>query len=316
MGARGGARNEKCPGVYEARDDFDGGAEFGGMLFGDSGGFDVGAACFPVYEAQVSGLEDEEDDAWDALINLYTLRMFHRLHIALGHAVRSPEFRALNMKTPFYFFANNHDWSPFLVFVHDGESSEEAEFDLHSVTPVSNEVESMADWLEELRASIRRGESLEALLRSVAAKSPGELEQALLQLPELDDGQGGRITLSLEELKNFGGQSLSRTEYYEAISFDAFARLFDAILASQDAGLYDLHASMVYLFLRDSNRAEEYLRAAIEADPGREQVLKDAARNTVRWAGDRPEHRWPNPNLALSESPAALAAMKAFGESS
>lgn len=102
-----------------ASDDFGGGVELDDCVFCDSGGFDIGIVCAPLYEQVIDigiGSIEELTEAVDALINLYMLRVYQCLHLAMYDSIRSEEFSNLQRKTPFLFLANNHDWSPFLLF--------------------------------------------------------------------------------------------------------------------------------------------------------------------------------------------------------
>ena len=300
--------------THQARADFDGGVQFGQNIFGDSGGFDLPAACFPFFHCQITRLEQEADEEWEALQNLYTLRLFYCMHLALGHLSQAESFRKFTLTKPFYFFANNHDWSPFLLFCYDGEPASGPEYELTGAGVTR--VESLNDWVHELAATTAAQETRGDLIGSMLKKTPAEIEAVLLQLPELKAANGESVTLTAGEMKSFVSQKISDPEYYEKISFEALQHLFELTSAKKKLDLFDIHSSMIYLFLNAPERALEYFNEVMEKNPKKiKEVILDCAKNSLRWAGDRPEHRWPNPNLALSKSAGARKAMQQLLES-
>jgi hypothetical protein len=294
--------------THKARADFDGGVQFENMMFGDSGWINLPAACFPFYECQVAELEPEADDEWDALENLFTLRLFYCLHLALGYLSRSGAFSKLKLTTPFYLFANNHDWSPFLVFRYDNQPVSGDEYDLAGAGVTR--VESLSDWVNGIAALSQTKETRETLLSSMSRKSPAEMEAILLRLPELKRANADPIVLVADELKAFASQTISDPAYCEQISFEALQHLFELTLAKRKANLYDIHAALIYLFVNRAERAFEYVTEVMDRYPKKRETILDCAKNSLRWAGEDPEHRWPNPNLALSKSAGARQAME------
>jgi len=290
-----------------ARDDFDGGLELADLQFGDSFGIDVAAACFPLYECALAGLEPDEDEAWDAIIDAFTLRMFHALHLAAATAFASETFRALTVEMPFYLWANNHDWSPFLLFVL--EDVPPGDVGARGGESTDLRVPALAAWLDGVSAIAAAQERKEKLLSSLSGKTPAEWDEVLLGLPRLADADG-TLTLDVGDLPSLGWQSLSSPDVYRQVSFDAFEHLFRLVATSEEPGLYDLHYPFTYLFLRDSDRALAIMTELSVADPVLASTIKECAECSLRWAGDSPETRWPNPMLALSESPAARASMQ------
>jgi len=290
-----------------ARDDFDGGLELVDMEFGDSAGIDVAGACFPLYECAAAGLEPDADDAWDRLVDVYTLRMFLALHLAAGQALASKAFRSLNVERPFYLWANNHDWSPFLIFALEGDHPEDGQGRRSESTELR--VPALADWLDGITEAVEARERKKKLLASLGSKTPAEWDAILRGLPHLADPAEG-VTLSIDEMKSLGWQRLSDPSCYRQVSFDAFAHLFRLIAASDEPGLYELHYPFVYLFLRDPDAALVLMRELSAVNPELGATIEECAACSLRWASESPETRWPNPTLALSESPEARRAIQ------
>ena len=106
--------------THEAREDFEVGSELSGVLCGDCGYIDVNMVYGPLYnvlcEEGDNHVELEGDEAPDLLENLYTLRLYEIVHLAMHKLEASENMVKKNMKSPFYVFLNNHDWNPFLVY--------------------------------------------------------------------------------------------------------------------------------------------------------------------------------------------------------
>ena len=108
---------------YEARKDFEIGSELSGVLCGDCGYIDVNLVYGPLYDVLCEEgenyveIEDEYMEVSELLENIYTLRLYEIVHLAMRRLVESQSIAMNNMKSPFYVFLNNHDWSPFLIYV-------------------------------------------------------------------------------------------------------------------------------------------------------------------------------------------------------
>ena len=106
--------------THEARKDFEVGSERSGVLCGDCGYIDVNLVFGPLYDVLCeegdNHVELEDDEAADLLENLYTLRLYEIVHLAMQKLEESDGMMKNNMKSPFYAFLNNHDWDPFLVY--------------------------------------------------------------------------------------------------------------------------------------------------------------------------------------------------------
>ncbi|VAW60524.1 hypothetical protein MNBD_GAMMA08-1248 [hydrothermal vent metagenome] len=291
----------------EARADFDGHIQFGNILDSDNGGFDVGKACFPVYDCVEALLVDDDDDEIiDKLISLFTLRMFHCLHLVYRHLAANGVMSSMKLKCPTYFFANNHDWSPFLLFVYNPD---EKYTELTKTGPTR--VTHLQNWFEGMKDVIDNREARYTFLRTILQLPPRDLERNLLSLPFLTDTDGHSMEFSREELDRFGSQQLSDPKMYMHISFDAFSHYFRYVFNHSNPDIYELKAPLTFLFVRDPEKAYEFIVTILAEQPIKKEAVLDCASNSVRWASDKNiEKRCPNPTLALSNSSKALNSMK------
>lgn len=109
---------------HKARADFDV-VNLGCFLCGDCGYIDVNIVLKPFLditcEAGDSYVEElhqgEYDEQVDEVGNLYLLQLFEVVHYAMDKLVEAKRITDENMRLPFYVSLNNHDWSPFLIYV-------------------------------------------------------------------------------------------------------------------------------------------------------------------------------------------------------
>ncbi|MCP4132085.1 MAG: hypothetical protein GY754_14010 [bacterium] len=292
----------------KASDGFNGGIEFGPMLFGDSGGFEVAPVCYPLYEFLESKLGEDHWGELDLLIELFTLRMFYCMHLALGHVAGSESFKSLNIAKPFYLFANNHDWNPFLIYAQVEDASGDEPVDLGENSSI--EVEDLNGWFAYIQQKISENNQRKEMLNNLNISAPKGLETVLLRLPYLSN-RGQSTLLSIDELKTFCWGPLSKPEFYKKISTEAFVHFFTVVLsASKELSVYDISYAMVFLFLNNPKEAYNTIREIIEKEPEKKSAIQDCAKDTLRWAAEHNETRWDNPNFSLYKSGKAKKYMK------
>lgn len=285
----------------QARDDFHGNVSFGAQQFCDSGEFDVAAVCYPLYEyLEVNALRDDDVDR---LINLFTARLLYAMHLAMSVLARSETLESLPTKSPFFFFANNHDWSPILIydFSDRGEAAEEFgdSEDLHV-----HGLQKFIDGLEKKKVKKLLKEDYVRRIRN----GPVELlEKALLDLPFLKS-DGHSLKIAGTDLVNFQYQKISDEEVYPALSFEALLNFFEATAKPKQK---NIDYSLTYLFLNNPKRAVETLSERTKSDESMKEAIEWSIKNLLRWVeGPNIETRWHNPTWALKKSEAAIAAMK------
>lgn len=111
--------------TWQARIDFETGIAPESYTDTDCGYFDINIVCKPYFDLFCSQsdqylevLSDENyDDIKEIFGSLFSLKTYEILHKAMHQIVTDDRLDKTNMKSPFYVFANNHDWSPFLIFV-------------------------------------------------------------------------------------------------------------------------------------------------------------------------------------------------------
>jgi hypothetical protein len=121
--------NSKTPSVvgsntHKARADFEV-VDFGYFLCGDCGYIDVNLVLKPFLDITCEAGEHylselrsgDYDEQLDEVENLYVLTLFEVVHHAMDKLVKTKLVDDKNIKFPFYISLNNHDWSPFLVYV-------------------------------------------------------------------------------------------------------------------------------------------------------------------------------------------------------
>lgn len=121
--------NSKIPSVagsntHEARADFEV-VDFGNFLCGDCGYIDVNLVLKPFLDITCEAGEHflrelksgDYDEQLDEVENLYVLTLFEVVHHAMDKLAKAKQVDDNNIKFPFYISLNNHDWSPFLVYV-------------------------------------------------------------------------------------------------------------------------------------------------------------------------------------------------------
>lgn len=111
--------------TWQARIDFETGIVPASYANTDTGYFDINIVCKPYFDLICSQsdqylqvLSDEHyDDIKEIVGSLFSLKTYEILHKAMHQIVTDDRLDKTNMKSPFYVFANNHDWSQFLIFV-------------------------------------------------------------------------------------------------------------------------------------------------------------------------------------------------------
>ena len=297
-------------GTHLARKDFDGGVKFGKLISPDTGGFPVGEACFPVYEcaeAELGG--EEEEDTMSEFINLFTLRMFQSLHLVFRHLASRGDMKKMKLKTPAYFFANNHDWGPFLIFVYNPEETYKPLTEKGSV-----KVPRLKKWLDELARAREKKEDRERFLGAVQLSSPEKLEKHLFSMPEFTDADGRTETYDYKDLRIFGWTPLCDERVREKISLEALVAYFKYAISNPEANIYCLQCPITFLLLKDPKRGYEYIANYAREHEEKKETIAVCAKNCARWAKENPEERWMNPNLALKKNRTALRKMKKLGK--
>jgi len=279
------------------RNDFNGAVKFGTNVFVDNTGFDVARACYPLYECEQANLCDEDDDVWDYFHNIFTLRMFLGMHLALKHIVSTDVINKFST-SPFYIFANNHDWSPFILYAESTPLIEAEEF---LVKDCSLEIQELKEWLEGIKQITVDRENREKALSSIRDFDPKKMQSFLIGLPEYQM-DSGLIQLSEEEWIVNCRSKLSERSFLGEVSFESVYHLFNLLVTSStEPNLYRLSDALVFIFIKDSAEAQKRVLDLYTQQPDKIDFIKDAAKNTLRWANDRPDIRNPNPIFALSK---------------
>ncbi len=285
----------------QAGDDFDGGVKFGANLFVDSGGFSMADVCYPLYEfLEVEQWSKHED----VFINLFTCRFLYALHIAMAHIVQSDVFKKLNITRPFYFFANNHDWSPLLVYSLDDDAELEPLGSNSSL--IIEELSKFIQSIDKKLVSLKlKGEYLLSL-----SEGPVEnLEKALFDLPYLKDG-GNSLKITGDELGSFCWEALSQAEYYEKLSFESLWHYF--VQTCKDE-IEHIDYPLIYLFLNNPEKAVARLNEYFRKNPDLKEDIVNSAKDCARWGREEPdETRWENPVWSLHKAKDSLMAMESL----
>jgi len=287
------------------RDDFDGGLQFGKNEFVDCGGFNVAEACFPLFT--YIDCEGGEHALIDDFINLFTARMFYAMHLAMSAVVQSDAFNKLKIEKPFYFFANNHDWSPCLLFELNDETSEPENFgnDASLVVP------ELDKFLKKLEKTKIKKLLQEDYVNSLQDGPIENYEKALLELPMLKS-EGHSLKLTLKEISEFGGRII-RDKAYQEISFEALAFYCNLLITDPKSGIFNYKDAIIALYLNNSTKAEVFIEELTADNETLKDQLIDDFKNILRWVtDDAPETRYPNSNLHLYESEEAQLTMDKF----